>query len=147
MGHTVLRVHSHLRFNRRGLLHELFPKQKCIPVGCKPSAAVSVCHGGSALVVGGECLPRGVSPQGDVYPSMCWGRHLPAVDRIIDTRLWNIIFPQLCLRTVITCCTVLSMCIHTCCLATFVWTEKFYSGLYKRFGNCVDWKFDTVVLV
>ena len=55
---TCLKVHSHLRFIKR----ELFAKQECIPVGCVPSAAVTVSRGGVSTL--GRVSAPGV---GEVY--------------------------------------------------------------------------------
>ena len=84
-------------------------KQECIPVGCVPSATVTVCLGGLFWLGGGVfvqgcvclargCLPGGVSARrvcvcvcrGCVCPggvSARRGVHLPSVDRILGTRL------------------------------------------------------------
>ena len=67
-------------------------KQECIPVGCVPSAAMTVCRGG--------CLPRGVSAGRCLFGGVFQGvsaRH--PVNRITD-RCENITFPQLRLRVV-----------------------------------------------
>ena len=85
------------------ILYELIWKQECIPVGCVPSAAVTVgggvCFPGGVLsdravcflgvyflgegvcfpgVLSGGCASRaggGCLPLGYVYTSMHWGRH------------------------------------------------------------------------
>ena len=69
-------------------------KQEYILVGCVSCAVwAGVCPGG--------CLPGGVCP--GVYHSMHWGRHSPLpVDRMTN-RCKNITFPQLRLRTVKIC--------------------------------------------
>ena len=52
-------------------------KQESIPVGCVPSAVVTVGERGLCFLGGlGVCFPG-------VYPSMHWGRH-PPVDRMTD---------------------------------------------------------------
>ena len=77
-------------------------KQKCIPVGCVPSNAVTV-RGCLPGVVNpsmhwerGKCLPQCMLGYGGVYPSMHWARGVcpsafwdsqPPVARILDTRL------------------------------------------------------------
>ena len=58
-------------------------------VRCSSRLLGGVCPGGSARGGGGvfqHALRQ--SPLG-VYPSMHWGRPLPPVDRILDTRLWK----------------------------------------------------------
>ena len=65
--------------------------QECIPVGCIPSAAVTVWGGGGCLAIGGGCLPGqgvsgrggGVSAQGGVCPGVYTP---PPVDR---QNLWK----------------------------------------------------------
>ena len=56
-------------------------KQKYIPVGCVPSAAVTI-RGGGGLPQGAVCLPRQCLPGGCVCPggdvSVCAGGCLPA---------------------------------------------------------------------
>ena len=97
---------------------EVNKRQKCIPVRCSsrlpgdgggrgvcPGEVGGVCLGGClpwGSVCSGGCLPGvGVSALGGVYlGGVCLGG-VYTVDRILDTRLWNITFPQLRLRTVI----------------------------------------------
>ena len=58
-------------------------KQECIPVGCVPPAAVTVCRGG--CLPGGGSAQGGVCPEGGCLPGGCLpmggGVHLPPVDR------------------------------------------------------------------
>ena len=82
--------------------HKLTIQQECIPVGCIPSAALSIGRGG--------CLPGGCVCSGGVYLSMHWaggcllqcmlGYTLPPVDRILDTHLWKHYLSATTLRTV-----------------------------------------------
>ena len=72
--------------------------QECIPVGCVPSATVSISGDvylpGVCVPAGGVCLPAGgVCPGGGW---LCLLVHLPPVDTCE-----NITFPQLLLRAVI----------------------------------------------
>ena len=66
-------------------------------VSAQRDICLGVCMPGEVGLVG--CLSRGVSARGCVYPSMQWGRHPPAVNRMTD-RCKSITFPQLRLRAI-----------------------------------------------
>ena len=68
------------------------PKQESIPVGCVPSAAVAV--GGVSACPGGVCPVHA-------------GIHPPKWTEFLTHACENITFPQLLLRTVIICVTIL----------------------------------------
>ena len=82
------KCHFFLRFctRKRSKTYIYITKQKCIPVGCVPSAAVAICWGGvcpGGCLAKGGCLPRGVCRRlgGLVYPSMHNGRPPPPCEQ------------------------------------------------------------------
>ena len=66
-------------YHFRNTMYMINCKQKCIPVGCVPSATVAVCRGGPGLggVCSGGCLVRGGAWSGRVcsggVPGFFWG--------------------------------------------------------------------------
>ena len=118
-------------------------EQDSIPVGCIPSAAVAVGGGG----VG--CLPQCMLGylSGGVCPSACWdtclggvcpvhaGIHIPPRwTEFLKHACENITFPQLLLRTVITCVKT----VHTW-LSHLHWLRSFDCS---QLEDC--WRFDRI---